>query len=181
MPQQQRSSSTNNANNPDGLEENNKCSSTNHLKSEIDKPSSDRSIKPPMSTSEKQKELSNDNGAPAVSNSVKATNVISSSVPKLPSISVVSTSAVHGSGNVDKDAFVNVQKNEIEREMKGNDEVSRKNLELLELNIKSVEDQNNTQNGKRTHHHRTNGVNRYNHLPWSHYHEDQDAIFVVDA
>ena len=61
-----------------------------------------------------------------------------------------------------------------------------KNLELLELKIKSVETQNSssvpaatTVNGKR--HHRPNGLNRYNHHPWNHYHDEHDAIFVIDA
>ena len=108
-----------------------------------------------------------------------AQNVVtSSSVPKLPNILTKSTGILQNSSrdsensphiNGDASKHINSDDNDVKR-----------NLELLESNIKSVEDQGSRTNGKRPHY-RPNGINRYNHIPWSHYHDDHDAIFVIDA
>ena len=174
MPQQSRSYDTSNDKNFNGLKENNKVSTANHLDSKNDNLQRKPSLKYHISVEEKHQGMVDDQNASAISYSVNSKNVISSSIPKLPSIE-------KNEDNHRNDLTANNQHDKKQNDIKGNDEVSRKNLELLELNIKSVEDQNHLQNGKRTHNHRTNGVNRYNHMPWNHYHEDQDAIFVVDA
>ena len=177
MPQQQRSSGLKSDENPSSFEKNNKHSTTNHLKSENDNQCRRLSIKYPMSLEEKQQDFQNESDNAAISYSV-----ISSSVPKLPSISIVSANTGKKENDLVKDLSGNAKENKTNSDTNGNDELSRKNLELLELNIKSVEDQNHSRsNGKKTYHSRSNGVNRYNHLPWNNYHEDQDAIFVVDA
>ena len=182
MPQQQRSSGLKSDENPSSFEKNNKHSTTNHLKSENDNQCRRLSIKYPMSLEEKQQDFQNESDNTAISYSVNTTNVISSSVPKLPSISIVSANTGKKENDLVKDLSGNAKENKTNSDTNGNDELSRKNLELLELNIKSVEDQNHSRsNGKKTYHSRSNGVNRYNHLPWNNYHEDQDAIFVVDA
>ena len=182
MPQQQRSSGLKNDENPTSSEKNNKHSTTNNLKSESDNHCRRLSIKYPMSLEEKQQHFQNENDNTAISYSVDTTNVISSSVPKLPSISIVSANTGKKENDHEKDISGTSKENQSNSDTNGNDELSRKNLELLELNIKSVEDQNHSRSsGKKTYHSRSNGVNRYNHLPWNNYHEDQDAIFVVDA
>ena len=103
-----------------------------------------------------------------------AKDVITSKVPKLPSITVSSTNVLPRNTTSSRlmenaDAPKHID-----------DSVSQKQLELLELKMKTVEEQDNLRNGKR-HQQRSNGVNLYNHRPWNHHHEDQDAIFVVDA
>ena len=107
-------------------------------------------------------------------NSDMAKDVITSKVPKLPSITISATNVLPRNTTSSR-----LMEN-VHTPKHIDDSVSPKQLELLELKMKTVEEQDNLRNGKR-HQQRSNGVNLYNHRPWNHHHEDQDAIFVVDA
>jgi hypothetical protein len=162
------------------LEENNKYASAETLDAKKDSSSRKTFIKSPFLVVNGQEVLPNENVSSTLIDSNNIQNVISS-VPKLPSISIVSTDALQSSQKSDKNSTPHIKNNEqMTPEVTGDEVISRKKLELLELNIKSVEEQTSSQNGKRQSR-RPNGVNRYNHLSWTHYHDDQDAIFVVDA
>ena len=129
----------------------------------------------------KETSFSNDGRQSTSSHGNSAHSVITSSVPKLPSISTKSTGPLQkSSGRPDKISSPHTNGDAAKHENSADDNIAKTNLELLELNIKSVEEQNSTTNGKRPYY-RTNGINRYNHIPWNHYHDDHDAIFVVDA
>ena len=109
----------------------------------------------------------------------KSLSETTSSVPKLPSIPSKSTGPTQNS-SVTFDKMLPPIRNG-QATITENSENAERNLELLELHIESVEKQNSaTTNGKRPHY-RTNGINKYNYMPWNHYHDDNDAIFVVDA
>ena len=162
------------------IQENNKYASSEKLDAKKDNSPRKTFKKSPLLVVNGQEALSNDNVSSTFIDSNNMQNVISS-VPKLPSISNMSNDALQSSQKSDKNVQPHIKNDEeMIPEVKGDEVISRKKLELLELNIKSVEEQNNSQNGKRQSR-RPNGINRYNHLSWTHYHDDQDAIFVVDA